>query len=227
MNYLDLCRKVVRRGAIAGGDRKPETVQNQTGRMRLVTEWVSDANKEIQAYRNDFSFRVRSVDFALGAGQQSFRPSDTHADIESFNELSVSVRDAKESKNIPPINWLVFRSQDPLPSTGLPDAFSIDTAGDVHLSPAPIGVCIVNAECRLKPQELTDDDDVSYIPEGYHDAIFYRALMYFYEYDESPLYASAEAQYTEWLERLVSATTPLSDWHRTQSGEALMVMSVE
>ena len=42
--------------------------------------------------------------------------------------------------------------------------------------------------------------------------------MYFFEYDEAVTrYQTAEARYMEWMNKLISATTPLNDWNYTQS----------
>ena len=46
------------------------------------------------------------------------------------------------------------------------------------------------------PQELTDDDDEPTVPTEYHDAIVWRALMNYADYDEKPqVFARAERRY--------------------------------
>ena len=231
MNYLELCQAVVREGAITPGDGKPDTVVDQTGRMRLVVDWVNRANRDIQASRNDFSFRVRDVDFLVDPDDPIVRMIETHSDIESLNEMTVSVRNESEVKRIAPTAWEAYRSErltNSTTTTGLPERYSVDTVGDIHLIPKPTNPCIVRAEVKLSPQTMAADDDESYIPVQFQDAIIYRALMYFYEYDESVnQYETAARHFGLWMERLVSATTGMSDWHNTQTGETLMVMSVD
>ena len=167
MNYLELCQAVVREGAIVGGDNKPTTVEGQTGRMRLVVDWVARANRDVQSFRNDFSFRIRAIDFAIPAMTEVIRPIDTHADVESINELSVSVRDQNEATPIGPVHWTNYRSQrlnPPDPVTTLPTQFSISTSGDIHLIPRSTRDCILRCEVKLAPQIMTLDADVPYIP---------------------------------------------------------------
>ena len=58
--------------------------------------------------------------------------------------------------------------------------------------------------------------------------IIYRALMYFYEYEESMTqFQMIERRYIECMEKLVAATTNLSDWNTTQTGDTLMVMACD
>ena len=231
MNYLELCQAVVREGAITPGDGKPSTVKEQTGRMRLVADWVNRANKSIQSERNDFSFRVREVDFNVDPTDDYLRLIDTHSDIESINEMTASVRNEDGTRLIAPVPWRQFRYDRlySLPKTeGLPTQYSYDTAGDIHLIPRPVNPCIFRCEVKLGPQIMTEDTDVPYIPVQYHDVIVYRALMYFYEYDESQIQLeTATRHYGEWMDKLVSATTELSGWHKTQTGESLMVITCD
>lgn len=231
MNFLALCQAVVREGAITPGDGMPKSVTGQTGRMRLVVEWVNRANREIQAARNDFSFRVRAVDFLINPDDEALRMITTQPDIESLNEMTVSVRNASGTQPIAPISWQLYRYQrlGVLETTGgLPTQYCIDTMGDIHLIPKPSKECILRAEVKLSPQTMTADDDESYIPAQYQDAIIYRALMYFYEYDESAnQLETAGRHFAAWMDKLISATTTLSDWNNTQTGETQMVITCD
>ena len=157
MNYLQLCQKVVRQGAIQPGDDRPSTVIGQKGRMKLVTEWVETANREIQSMRNDFSFRQRAIDFAVSAGTEVLRPTTTHSDIESINEITASVRDDLGTRPIAPIHWIDYRhrrlnADDP--TEDLPMQFSVDTAGDIHFIPVSFVDYLFRAEFKLSPQIL-------------------------------------------------------------------------
>lgn len=231
MNFLELCQSVVREGAITPGDDKPSTVVGQKGRMKLVVDWVNRANREIQAARNDFSFRVRAVDFLVEPDDEVIRMIETHPDIESINEMTASVRDSSGAQPISPVAWQQYRYQRLSAlqtTTGLPTQFSVDTVGDIHLIPKPVSDVIFRAEVKLSPQTMTADDDVSYIPTQYHDAIVYKALTYFYKYDESEgQLREAERDYMPIFNNLVAATTVLNDWNNTQTGETLMVMSCD
>lgn len=231
MNFLELCQAVVREGAIVGGDNKPETVVDQSGRMRLVVDWVNRANREVQGHRNDFNFRSRIIDFNVPAITEVLKPHDTQPDVEAMNEMTVSIRDADETVLLPPMSWIVYRSLQVdrgTPVDEFPDNFSIDPAGDIHFYPKSNKGFVFRAEFRLMPQTMVVDADTPWIPEGYRDVIFYKALMYFHRFDESPEQKrEAEQDYNEHLMRLVSATTPVNDWNYTQSGETLMVMSDE
>lgn len=231
MNFLELCQAVVREGAIIPGDGKPTTVEGQTGRMRLVVDWVNRANRDVQATRDDFSFRVRAVDFLVTEDDDYVRMIDTHDDIESINEMTVSIRNASGLNLLAPISWSQYRYmrlEGITTTTGLPEQYSVDTMGDIHLIPKPLNECIMRTEVKLSPQTMSKDDDVSYVPPQYHDAIIYRALMYFYEYDESAnQYETASRHFSAWMNRLIASTTELNNWNNTQTGETQMVISCD
>lgn len=229
MNFLDLCRAVVREGAIVPGALKPETVKNQTGRMQLVVDWVNRSNREIQSERNDFSFRSREIDFSVPEGALRLAPEDTQPDVESLNEFTGVVRDDLTKKPIPPMSWMEYRMlrvTDPKTTTELPDFYSVDPSGKIHFYPEASKSFVFRGEFRLQPQTMSENDDQPWIPAGYRDVILYKALMYFHNYDESyEQYQVAERYYTQWLEKLISATCPVSDWARNQSSEGLMVIT--
>jgi len=230
VNYLQLCQAVVREGAIIPGENKPSSVFDQRGRMKLVVDWVERANREIQAYRNDFSFRSVDVDIDAPAGTEVLASSDSgHSDIEAFKLDTFTIRDEEINRKIHHIPWERFsrvRGNLQHSTDRYPEYFSIDPSGDIHLYPESTKSVVLRAEARVRPQVLFSSNDVPWIPLAYHDVIFYRALMMFYVYDEAPeQLAPASELYQEWLNRLVSACTPDSSYHYTENDEPLVMIA--
>lgn len=80
----------------------------------------------------------------------------------------------------------------------------------------------------MSPQILSADADISWIPPGYHDAIVYRALMYFYGYDEADVrYNEAEQNFLLWLGKLEGACLPFHDMHDTSKLETPLQMHTQ
>ncbi|GEM_PF-2148141 len=229
MDFLALCQKVVREGAIIGGhEDKPLSVVDQVGRMALVVGWVNDANTTIQSLWNDYNFRSREIDIQVAPSAEKA----SYPNIQRINDNGIYARDGSSRRKIHCIEWTAFRhlrSTEEIPSgTALPTHIAIDPAGDIHFYPICNRQFILRAECVMNPQVMTADTDEPWIPEGFHLAIVYRALMFFYDYDEAyERYQVAESRYMEWLDKLDGACLPSHDMHRTSTLETPLVVNTE
>ena len=206
--YLEMCQDAARESGTVSNIGQPETTTGQTGRLLRILKWVTLAYEKIQREQNawrwmhdDFSAEtVAAVQVydaeAMGISERFSRW--VVYDDEGENQFSIyKTSEGPETEGfLNFVEWTWFRRH--LLTGGeatrqdKPCYFTIDTANRLRLWPIPDAAYTVRGVYYKAPQKLTQDDDIPEMPEEFHEAIVWRALMLLGQFDE------AFAQYGPW-----------------------------
>ncbi len=194
--FLELAAKL--RQNIRANGTGPTTVALQTGELKRIVDWVSDAYFDLQNknpnwrwLRSTFTFNtVASTDsYAYGSVTDSrlnavisrFARWITHDDegcpIMKAYLTSAGVGGEQWLKYVP---WAEFRAFYKFGSqqtvTGPPDFFTISPQEKLFLGPNPDAIYTVSGEYQMSPQRLAIDADEPEMPARFHDLIMYLAM---------------------------------------------------
>lgn len=219
MTFLDLCQSTaLESGTISSG---PNSVLNQTGRLRKIVHWVRSAWERIQTERSDWHFldgffEGDHIETISNNSQYSFKTWN----IDDFGSFRVGGRDLSiydpaigksEEEYLPAIPWSVFQSMYRFGDVpiGKPQHYSIGPNGQIFFGPTPDKNYRVRGRYLLEPQILRVDDDEPKAPKQFHTIIMWYALILLNEHDEGfPLVAAAQTHYRNLLSELVADQTP-------------------
>lgn len=215
MTYLDLCKLLQQRTGTGGSDLA--AVTGLTGAQRRLVTYVAEAWKDIQVARRDWTFRFNTFSVTLTAGAQSY---DMDAAIGAGLAQTVQPRvltieksgDTSTRKRLSLLDYSYFEDLfgDKVASSGRPSYVTVepqnrrvkfDTLLDVN--------CVFKGTYEKAVQTLAATTDTPTIDAQYHDAIFYKALMKWAEFEEADsVYITARNSYDEWMQRMVNDLTP-------------------
>lgn len=207
MNYLQLCQAVLRESGVSGAG--PATVVSQTGMHGRIVGWVADAWREIQTLPYQWTFLWRVASSALVVGKRQYLPAELDMpDMATISRVLVVVNGQRhELERFPPdCRARLLDSQ----AVGAPQAFlQLPDTGALLLDTSPDAAYAVEVEYHRQPQALTSNLDVPLSPEQYHDAIIWRAMMWYAAFDDAQtLYQVATQRYDQALTRMVNALAP-------------------
>lgn len=201
MDYLALCQEVARESGTVPTIGQPATVTGQVGRLQRVVYWVNTAWQMIQ--HNEPNWRWMNAEFSAetSSGTQEYTSAtmgiaDRFADWryrgeEMDNLFSVYETAAGQADEglLSYVEWPKFRRLAMVGgaagTTGKPIYISVDDSRNLVLYPTPDGSYTIRGRYHKAPQELTADSDVPEMPEQFHRAIVYRALMLLAQFDEA------------------------------------------
>jgi hypothetical protein len=202
MTFLELCQRVRQECGISGTG--PLTVLNQSGEMKRIVDWVNQSWKDLQIKRTNWlwmrgAFTVNTVS---GTGEYTKADAGIAARFLQWDRLSFSIYKTASGLSdevpLPYMDYILFRSAYLTGTrlTGKPYCFTLSPSGQVLLAPIPNDIYTVTGEYFKTPQPLAADADQPEMPETYHDAIVYRAMMKYARYEAAgEIYADAEKDY--------------------------------
>lgn len=204
MNFLELCKKTRHESRVSGSG--PATVESQTGILGDVVEAVRDAWIELQHYHSEWRFLEHTKNAVLIAGTGEYHFGDLG--INDFKTLkSIFVNGDKLQR----ITWerYVEISQSLQSETGRPCNYCISPSGSLVVSPVPDKLYQVLVHYYSTPQRLIKNADVPNIPESYHSAIIWRAVMDLSANEsDSVIYQKAASKYEFEFDRLAGDFLP-------------------
>ena len=120
------------------------------------------------------------------------------------------------------VPWGLFNTSMETSGTyGRPTAITETPDGSYDFFPRPNGPYILTFEYQSTPQQLAEwDDTVTDMPALYQDAIVWRAVMYYADYDRKPdQFARAERRYEYYKNRTDANKMPVPSfgWNRYDS----------
>lgn len=219
---LSLAQDVARESGTVPTIGQPETVTNQTGRLLRIVLWVRDAHMRLQRHHKwrwlhaDFEGStiagVRSYD-AAAMGITSRFSRWVYRDEEGCDLFTIHGTDQADEGYLSFVEWRDFRRHMMIGSaateTGRPNCISINDSDEIVLYPTPDDTYTIRGVYMRSPQDLTDDGDVPEMPEEYHEAIRWGALVLLGEFDEAreqvPGWA---AKYYEIVDKMRDAQLP-------------------
>lgn len=209
-NFLALCRRVRMECAISGSG--PTTVVGQTGEMERVVTWTAAAWQELELEHPDFDWMRKTVQFNTVAGQPTYSLTDIaitdHGKwkMDSFRAYETAIGTNSELY-LTPIHYDRWRNEyqyNAVRNTqNRPVAIAMAPDRSLCFGPKPDKIYTVVGEYWREPYLPTQDADEPALPERYHMAIVYRAMMDYASYTAAAeVYQRADMKYKEMLRRI-------------------------
>lgn len=196
--FLQLCQRVhryARIGEDAPGSA-PVTVNGQRGVLAEIVGWVQDASDDIQADQDDWRFREGSAIVLVPSGARTVDVSSSSAtDYDTWRPYTgdlcrrhiLAHYNSQGSADQQPV-WFVewdqwrggmYERGSAGDTTGKPTHFTVRPDGLLRLYPTADAPVVLTLAYRKAVQPLLADNDVPILPVRHHDAIVWRALMYY------------------------------------------------
>jgi hypothetical protein len=193
MNFLELVQKGYGISRAGQGDifAEPDTVANQTGKLREFVEFVAMSWEDIQSSQPSWRFMRREGTLTLPQGQTTVSPSAI-SDFESIvladpdgrgRSISLyreSVADEQTVRFVAWGDWQQSYLQRGARGVGQPGCFTIKPDGDLEFDLEADAAYTVKLYYKRSPQPLQQDTDEPIMPAKYHKAIFWWALANYY-----------------------------------------------
>ncbi len=214
--YLELVRDLQREVGASGS--QVGSVTGQQGEAQRLVKWIQQADFWIQNRWLNWKFLWNQVELTTVIGSvglaaptdlnfwdyKTFKINDT-GDLDDDEPLSAIEHDQ--------IKWQV-RDFD----QGKPSFTIIMPDNSLEFEPVPDENYIIKADYFRTPIMLTANDQVSRIPENYHQAILGRAMILYANYENSPeIKTQGQEIFDTFLARLENSQLPNQRYARYQS----------
>lgn len=217
MTFLQLCQKLRQLADIPGTG--PSTTTGQTGELKRVVDWVAQAWVEIQLKHEDWRFMRSSFSFAVSTNATYFTSTD--AAITSFGRWDLNLNfpfvvwktseGASDESRMKLMDFANFRDVWMIGShdANRPLFYAIDDSNYVRIGPTAAAGYSIKGYYYKAPTVLSADSDEPACPSAYHDAIVYKALEYYGQFErDDGVIADAMRDYKHWLGSLERAQLP-------------------
>lgn len=181
MTYLELCQALRDECSVAGVG--PDRVTGQTGTYGRLINWVRQAYVEIQNHYINWKFLHRWFVHDKEALLRAFVDDPNAHTIQPPEDLNVWVLESfkLDGQPIPAAEYhdRTFADRDQPCVVVMPD-------NSLHIQNLEEGVFPdLRGSYYCKPQVLTADNDVPWMPQQFHYLIVYRAMMMYGTYDNA------------------------------------------
>lgn len=227
MNYLELCQAAATECDVSGPG--PTTVLNNVGELKRICNWVAVALNDIETAHDDWSWMLQTtLSFQTVAGQSVYTPAQCGINgtfpntfgawelsrfrnyptaVGNIGEISMGVITYDEWDNA--YNFGATRYVQTRPC----DIAVHANKNDLCVGPASDGNYTITGEFYRAPQKLTQDGDVPTMPERFHMAIVYKAMMYYGMYESAPeVLARGETEFQKMMWRMTAQRLPDVEW---------------
>lgn len=214
--FLQLCSLLTTRSGAIGA--APTTVIGQTGRQAKCVDWIMNAytliqNDLPQAYWlqgevSAVSLTISTMSYTSTALGVASRFSNWKGDRVEGGDIyrpwtiynnSIGQADETELREISYQEWRRRYDRNTHDATR-PIEYAIAPDGTMRFGPKPDIAYKVRGEYVKTPQVLAVDADTPEMPDRFHDAIVWRAIMLIGGHDEAdPAYQQASAKYGEMM----------------------------
>lgn len=198
MTFLDLVRQWRQECSLAGTG--PLTVINQAGMLKSGVDWVSQSWDEIQGSQL-WSWQWEQVPMTFGIGVDKLTtgiPANRWNHSAYIGQIELDYRP-----------WETFRRLYPVKQPGEPRTWSINPANEFVVNTIPTASVTIAAERYKLPTRLAADTDVPGMPERYHMAIVWKAVMkYADEQEAGTLRETARDKHAQIMANVLMECTP-------------------
>lgn len=195
--FLQLCQQTARDSGTVSGTQ-PATVVGQTGWLGTIVAAVATAWTDIQNSRGGWAWMRQDFTGGLLADTAEYTPASFSltdhaawvfgADSDGLS-IYLTATGVSDEGPLRRIGWEEWRRRygRGVQTTGRPAHYTVRPRDNaLCFGPTPDAAYTVRGEYRTTPQVLSANADIPDMPERFHDAIKYRALMLLGEHDEAP-----------------------------------------
>lgn len=208
MTYLELCKELRLQAGISGNG--PDSVENQTGQLGRVTNWINQAWADLQRSRTEWKFMKVDFTFDTVADKRDYTPSEVGVtnmrDWDKYSFYIFHTADGEETESgLPYMSYELwrntYRSQMNVRELARPGRFTVLRDDSIRFESSPDDIYTINGEYkRCTCQMAVNDDEPTGLPEEFHMIIVWKALMYYASYENAPeVMDEAEVAYDELL----------------------------
>lgn len=222
--FLELVDDLHRESGASG--EAPSSVVGQTGEQQRMVKWIQASDFYIQDLWLNWKFlwdqvelptvtNVAGITAPTDLNFWDFKTFKLNDGISEDEQLGFAEHDS--------IKWEVRDTDVQRPSRVIlmPD-------NNIELDPIPDQVYTLKADYFEKPRRMTQNGDVSPIPESFHPAILGRGLILYGNYEQAPeIKAQGQEIYGEYLARLENNQLPNQRYSRYQSTGSFFDVSAE
>jgi len=202
----------------ASGTAPITSVVNQVGESQRLVRWIRDSDTYIQDRWLNWKFLWNQVQLNTSTGNNALAaPTDLNFwDPKTFKINDGGATDLDEDLNYAEhdsIKWMVRDTSQAKPSLAIvmPD-------NSLEFEPVPNASYQIKADYFIKPTPMAANDDISLIPEIYHQAILGRAIVLYANYENAPeIKTQGEEIFEEVFGRLENHQLPNQRFSRFQS----------
>ena len=185
--YLELCQQLVEDAGISG---EIVSVDNQTGELKRVVDWVARATTAVEGMWFNWDFLHVFHTFTTTIGVQDYpAPAD-------FNLWDVSTGSIPaQAQNLDYIQWTKKKRDPTAAVSGSPYMFTVLPDKALRLYDTPTTTQTIAIEYWKTPTTLSGNTSEPSIPAQFRDIIVAKALQYYANYesaDEAKIQAAEE-----------------------------------
>lgn len=226
MNFLQLCQRVRQDCGISGTG--PASTLNQTGENKRIVDWVSSAYEDLQLKRSNWYWMRGNFEFNTTIDKANYTPieagifevigGENVSNFAQWDNETIRLWPASESETnarfIPYISYqhYLMSRMTPADNANRPSRFTVMPNLSLQLAPKPDAVYAVKGDYFKKPHILVTTLEVPALPDQFHMAIVYRAMMMYARYEAAgEIYADAEANYRRLVNRIEANQLPMME----------------
>lgn len=189
MNFLQICQRA---GLECGVSGSLTSVVSQTGDWGEIVTWCGWADTDIQASETLWDFLRNDFTFATIVGTSTY--AITAVSLEELatwkaDSLRISLSTLDDEQWLTFMPWSFFRDSrffgSSRTTTGRPTEFSVKPDKSLIVWPLPDDEYDINGEYFKRPQSMTANGDTPLIPQQFHMAIVWRAVMGYARFHEA------------------------------------------
>lgn len=205
MTFLELAQAVARESGTVPEPAVLSSVTGQVGRLASIVLWVARANRMICNKHAEWRFLESEFEADTIAGTPRYTAASWNLSrfaawkvagpLEariSLYDLDIGASDEARLHYLPWKDFYQRRLRGEI-DADRPIYFTVTPADEIAFSPTPDKAYRVRGIYRRAPKELTSNEDVPDLPERFHDAIMYRAMMMLADFDEA-VYTRSQAE---------------------------------
>tara|TARA_Y100001951_G_C11265867_1_gene255475 strand:- start:562 stop:1248 length:687 start_codon:yes stop_codon:yes gene_type:complete len=209
MTFLELCQTVRQEVGISGTG--PSTVVGQEGQLKVIVDFVAEADYQIQALWHDWNFLWAQYSSTLSTGTRApatTKPTDLgNWDMRSFY-LDYTTDDSISLSTLSYVEWRADFRQG-VATNDSPTYVVVQPDSSLIVDPPPDKAYTITADYWKTPTKMTANTDESVIPSQYHRIIVARAKTMWAEREEAPeILLGSSAEYQDLLDKLESQSLP-------------------
>lgn len=226
MTFLELVRALHSEVGAAGS--QPAAVTGQVKENQRLVNWIKRADLRIQNLWINWKFLTATFD-TNNVTTQGVATLAKPADLKTWDLATFKIQYPGETQ-YSPIDVVEFedvKSEVFYTDEGPPDRVIVMPDNSLKFDPVPDGAYTIEATYYQKPTAMTADNDVSVIPEEYHEsAILGRAMIFYANFENAPeIKEQGSELYSEGLDELENHQLPNQNYSRRRTGGGFEVIA--